>query len=115
MPDKETKMRRNLLEGNINMPPCHVKYLVDYLFDAGPTIMTGTGQVPLTHSEIKYWLHNAGITLSPWECKMIRMSSIEYLNQFKLSSKHSVSAPFGNSGIIITTNSMQDSIRKMAK
>jgi hypothetical protein len=115
VPDKETETRRDLLKSNIEMPSCATKYLIDCLFDIGPILATGTGNISINHLDIRAWVENTGIQLNVWECRTVRSLSIEYLHQINMSSSKNTPAPFGKDGTIIANKSMQKRIREMAK
>lgn len=55
--------------------------VVDWLFEVGPTVPGGMGPAALTHSEILAWQRNVGIRLTPWEARMLRALSREYLSE----------------------------------
>ena len=54
-------------------------YLVAYLWDMGPTMVAGMGLGPLTHEEIRAWQSNTGVRLQPWEARLLRQLSMDYI------------------------------------
>lgn len=56
-------------------------YLIEYLFDAGPTSPSGTGSVALTWADLEAWQRGSGVSLSPWTARLLRKMSSEYLLQ----------------------------------
>lgn len=77
------------------MPPLSVGYLVDYLWEIGPTMAAGMGEAPITHGELLAWQENTGIELESWEARLLRRLSIEYLNQSHLATDPHCKPPFG--------------------
>lgn len=54
-------------------------YLLDALFQAGPTIHTGAGDVPLDWPNISSFAEFTGAIAEPWEAKALRDMSVSYL------------------------------------
>ena len=63
------------------MPPCAALHLVEHLFEIGPLMAAGMGAGPITHQEILAWQVLTGTALQPWEARMLRRLSCEYLNE----------------------------------
>lgn len=59
-----------------NYPHTDAPHLIAYLWDAGPAL---PGPAPLTHSEINAWQQSSGVELAPWEARLLRRLSAEYL------------------------------------
>jgi hypothetical protein len=80
--------------GNLKpeMPECKARYLVDYLFEIGPT----QGDAPLSHTELQAWQQNIGITLQPWEARFIKSLSIEYLGQYREAAAPDCPVPWAD-------------------
>lgn len=53
------------------------------------------GPVPLTHSEIRCWQENIGISLNSWEARALFTLSQEYAAQAQLSTKPDCIPPYG--------------------
>jgi len=54
------------------------EYLLEWLFEIGVSMHTGMGSVPLTWQEIESW--GKDFDLTPWEKKMLRELSTEYVS-----------------------------------
>ena len=61
------------------MPECDARYLIDYLYEIGPT----QGEAPLSHAELQAWQQNIGITLQQWELRLLKRLSLEYLGSWR--------------------------------
>ena len=69
-------------------------YLVAYLWDVGPTLVAGMGLGPLTHHEIRAWQSNTGVSLQPWEARILRQLSMDYIAQMRDGEKADCPAPW---------------------
>ena len=56
------------------------EHVLEHLWDCGPALGGSMGAGPLTHLEIAAWQANTGIEIGPWEARMLRRLSIEYLD-----------------------------------
>ena len=61
------------------MPPNPAPHFIDRLVEIGLTEATGMGSAPLSWSSIASWQSVMCITLQPWESRLIRKLSVEYL------------------------------------
>ena len=58
--------------------PAELRYLLDWLMDAGPALPGMSGPVPLTWVELQAWATLTGVPLRPWEAQTLRRLSSEY-------------------------------------
>ncbi|MEG2030580.1 MAG: hypothetical protein RR376_08035 [Janthinobacterium sp.] len=80
----------------IEMPPLEWgDYLIGYLFEFGPTMAAGMGSGPLTGAEILAWQKLLGIEFDPWEARLLRRLSNEYVSESYLATKRDRPAPYG--------------------
>ena len=95
--DEPASRMKSLLDvGQIpDMPPIDAQYLVDYLFDVGPSVESGTGSIPLRSEHIIPWQDETGIELQLWQAQFLRNLSREYLVQAQKSEKPDCPPPFG--------------------
>jgi hypothetical protein len=93
-------------------------YLVAYLWDIGPTMVAGMGLGPLTHEEIRAWQSNTGVWLQPWETRILRQLSMDYIVEMRDAEKPSCPAPWNGTPSPADLSSVADrmlqSIRAMA-
>ena len=84
-----------MLEQDIipELPECVAHYLLEYLFDVGPTINDGH----LTYEEISAWQSSMGLELTPWETQQIHKLSRDYISQAYKSTAFDCPAPFTDS------------------
>lgn len=89
------KRKKGLSEfDHLEMPPCDAQYLVAYLYEVGPTMVSSMGESPVLHTEIDAWQRNTGIELSAWESRIIRSLSIEYLGEMSRATDRDCPAPW---------------------
>jgi hypothetical protein len=82
------------------MPPIEWgSYLLDYLFEMGPTMAAGMGSGPLTFMEMEAWQRTVGIDLSPLEVRLLRRLSNEYLGESYAATKRDRPAPYGTAPV----------------
>lgn len=107
-----TVSRRKSLESNgnpVEMPPLpYGDYLINFLYEVGPTMAAGMGAGPLTYSEIEAWQRANGIELRPWESALMRRLSCEYASESYAATKRDRPAPF--TGAAPTKRSVQSEI-----
>ena len=93
-------------------------YLVAYLWDMGPTMVAGMGLGPLTHEEIRAWQSNTGVWLQPWEARILRQLSMDYIVQMRDAEKADCPPPWSAAARVVDRSSVTDrmlhSIRALA-
>lgn len=82
------------------MPPSYPEiaagaHLVGYLYEIGPTLSGGMGDIAITHTELRAWQDNVGIELQPWEVQLLRTLSAAYLDQLHKATDPNCKPPFG--------------------
>lgn len=98
------------------MPPLEFgRYLVDYLFEIGPTLIAGMGSAPITHGEIAAWQCNTGIALTSWEARVVKRLSIEYLNQSHKAQKRDCPPPWAAVDLQPVVSDTQAALRALAR
>lgn len=76
------------------MPDAGLDYLVDIFLEAGPTMPTGMGPAPLSHSEIWAFQVNSGARLTPWEAQTLRRLSLEWIAESKRAEDPNAAPPY---------------------
>ncbi|MCG2586488.1 hypothetical protein [Massilia sp. TS11] len=76
------------------MPETSLLYLKDILFEIGPVSNNGMGQDRLSVTEIESWQKQMGILLQPWEFRLLRRASGEYLAEAQRSEELGRPAPY---------------------
>ena len=82
----------------IEMPPFDQgEYLIGYLYEVGPTVAAGMGAGPVTFTEIAAWQSARGFELEPWEARLLRRLSVDYLAESHRATKRDCPPPWGGS------------------
>lgn len=68
--------------------------IVDRLVEIGLTEAAGMGIVPLSWREIEAWQCNSAIALPPWEARLIRRLSVDYVAQSRRSESENCPPPW---------------------
>jgi hypothetical protein len=96
--DTEPRLSRGkaLLDAGrvLPLPEVDLVYIIEILFDVGPIESGGMGQGPLSHGEIRRWMENMGICLQPWEIRLLRRLSRDYLVETGRAAKRDCPAPW---------------------
>lgn len=56
-------------------------HFVEYLMEAGPTSHAGMGETALRWIDLECWQRGSGVSLQPWECRLLRKLSNDYLTE----------------------------------
>ena len=93
--------RRERIErdgGEIEMPPFDEgEYLIAYLYELGPTVAAGMGAGPVTFAEMAAWQAARGFELEPWEARLLRRLSVDYLAESHRATQRDCRPPWGGS------------------
>ena len=96
--DASKLSRRERIErdgGEIEMPPFDEgEYLIGYLYELGPTVAAGMGAGPVTFAEMAAWQAARGFELEPWEARMLRRLSVDYLAESHRATKPDCPPPY---------------------
>jgi hypothetical protein len=72
----------------------HGLHLVEWLWDVGPTVAGGMGGAPVESRHLLDWQAETGVTLQPWEAKLLRRLSRAYLAESMDADKQACPAPW---------------------
>lgn len=89
---RREKMRRDGISPK--MPPNPVPHIVDRLIEIGLTGSTGMGPAPLSWHEIAAWQSLTGVTLDPWEARLIRSLSTTYIAEGRRAESENCPPPW---------------------
>ena len=93
-------------------------YLLGYLWEVGPTLVAGMGAGPITHQELCAWQANSGVRLQPWEARILRRLSIDYLAEMSRAERADCPAPWQEVEVVVdraaVANRMLQAIRALA-
>lgn len=93
--DKRTRIERMEADGiPPTMPHNAAPHLIGWLIEIGLTESNGMAATPLSWGEINEWQHSTSVKLAPWESKLIRRLSVEYLAEGRRAESENCPAPF---------------------
>lgn len=75
-------------------------YLLDYLFEAGPTESNGMGPAPLTWQEMDAWARRMPRGLQPWEFVMLRRLSFEFCAESHRATDPDMPPPWRDASVL---------------
>jgi len=78
----------------VQMPPNPAPHLVAWLVEMGMNEAAGMGMVPLSWCEINAWCDRTRIDLAPWEARLIRKLSTEYLAESRRAESENCPPPW---------------------
>lgn len=76
------------------MPPNPLPHIVDRLIEMGVTESAGMGEGRLSWREIDAWCSRTGIDLDPWEARLIRRLSVEYVAEGRRAESENCPPPW---------------------
>jgi hypothetical protein len=78
----------------IQMPPSPAYHLVEHFIEMGMSEAAGMGMVPLSWREINAWCDRTRVDLAPWEARLIRKLSTEYLAESRRAESENAPPPW---------------------
>lgn len=116
---RRARLKKDGIE-NPEMPECDAPYLVNYLFEVGPTQPAGMGDAPISHAELSAWMQNTGIELSSWEARTLKRLSMEYLSESHAAKEIDCPAPWAEAPYLVAqpdrkAESLRNSLRELAQ
>lgn len=76
------------------MPPNPAPQIVARLIEIGLTGSTGMGPAPLSWLEIEAWQRVTGFDLMPWEARLLRTLSVDYIAEGRRAESENCPAPW---------------------
>ena len=76
------------------IPENPAPYLAEWLFEIGPGISTGQGLIEIGWDTLSDWQRNVGVELLPWEARLLKALSRDYVSQWYESRKPDCPAPY---------------------
>lgn len=74
-------------------PDLQLRYLFDLLLEVGPITSTEMGASVISWQEVGAYCNVIGFDIRPWEAKILRTASSEYLTQMRIASKENCPPP----------------------
>lgn len=76
------------------MPPNPAPHIINRLIEIGLTEAAGMGSGPISWQSISAWQGLTGILLPPWEARLMRTLSLEYLMMGRKAEDENCPAPW---------------------
>ena len=76
------------------MPENPAPHITSRLIEIGLTEAAGMGAAPLSWREIDAWCARTAVDLDPWESRLLRSLSLEYLAQGRRAESEACPAPW---------------------
>ena len=77
------------------MPPCSAPHLVAWLMEVGPIEPGVMDQAPIGWSTLRDWQAQIGLTLPPWQVRLLRRLSRDYAIESRRARDEDCPAPWG--------------------
>lgn len=81
---------------NPPMPRNPAPHIMDRFVEMGMVEATGAGTGPLSWREIHYWQSNTSVRLPPWEARLMRRLSVDYLAEQRRAEEETCPAPWSD-------------------
>jgi hypothetical protein len=100
-----------------DMPPVipEASFLLGYFYEIGPALSTGAGPAVITQQEFSKWQENMGIELRPWQIRLLRQLSTEYIAESNKAAKPECPAPWGDMHKIVNSIHVRRGLRSIAE
>lgn len=73
-----------------------VAFILGWLYEIGPTSTNGMGLIAITHGEIRSWRKNVGVPLLPWQARVLRSLSRDYVTEYSAAAAADRAPPWKN-------------------
>lgn len=103
------------------MPPAEIgAYLIDHLWHAGTVDNNGMGLAVITYAELVAWQQCAGVELQPWETRILRLLSADYVTESALAKKPDCPPPYSSNDTVefdraIVAKKVGDALKAFAR
>lgn len=78
----------------VPMPVNPAPHIIDRLIEVGLTEAAGMGAGPVSWGSINEWQRATRVTLPPWEAKLLRRLSSDYLSMSRAAEEETCPAPW---------------------
>lgn len=76
------------------MPPNPAPHIINRLIEIGLSQPAGMGSAPLSWQEISAWSHCTGVSLPPWEARLTRRLSVDFLAESRRAEDETCPPPW---------------------
>lgn len=94
-------------------PPTLVgRFLIDWLWEAGPTSPGGMGAAAVTWGELREWADSTGIDPLPWQLRIMRRLSQDFVNESHAATKADAKEPWDTQERIRATELQRAALKR---
>lgn len=103
------------------LPKNPAPYLAAWLFEIGPAVTTGQGMIEIGWDTLRDWQQTMGVALKPWEARLLKRLSRDYVGQWYDSRKPDCPAPYAGTRADLASNrsrvgaTVSDKLRALAR
>lgn len=94
-------------------PPCSLPHIIDRLTEIGLTESNGMGVSPLSWREIEAWQVVTQMALPPWEARLIRRLSLEYIAESQRAESENCPSPWRTAVTKTERSADEDNLRRV--
>jgi hypothetical protein len=76
------------------MPPNPLPHVITRLVEMGLSEVAGMGVAPLSWLTIQAWQCSTGVDLAPWEARLIRRLSVDYVAESRRAESENCPSPW---------------------
>lgn len=98
-----------------DMPEVRAEYLLGYFFEVGPVMAGGMGPAPISQQELVAWQTNTGIELRPWESRVLRRLSSDYITELHKAEDAIRPAPWGGVHVNLIALETKEHMRQLTR
>lgn len=78
----------------VPLPPNPAPHIVDWLVEIGLTEAAGMGAAPISWQAIHAWQVMTGAHIAPWEARLLRRLSVDYLAESRRAESENCPPPW---------------------
>ena len=78
----------------VRLPPNPVPAITEKLMELGLSEAAGMGAAPLSWKEIDAWCNRTAVDVPPWEARLIRRLSVEYVAESRRAEDENYPSPW---------------------
>mgnify|MGYP003440186712 CR=1 FL=1 len=76
------------------LPPVSAPWIIEWLLEVGPVDAAGVGVGPIKWREIDRWSKLSGTRLNPWQARLLRRLSLDWMQAAQAAEKPDCPAPW---------------------
>lgn len=94
----------------VPLPPNPAPHIIDRLVEIGLTEAAGMGSGPISWQAIHAWQAMTGTAIEPWEARLLRKLSVEYLAESRRAESENCPPPWRR---IVTVRERETEVQRL--